>query len=281
MKIVITILLLFAYTHCNSQAFCKVEDNRGDTFDVKILNAYGLSFFHDTAIAFAPYHALISSKLNITDTGSMLSNYSSAINARIKVSDTSFMLSAYGTAIGLRIKYTDTASMLSGYTTAINLRLKSSDTTSLSNRINTKQSIITPGTTGQYLRGDLTLATFPSSNLNLFDKTGSLSTTVRAFTDTFSISTSTPTISLSGYLSTMACSNFKLISVTGFRTGASTSTSPTIAVTAVSSNSVSLIANQINTATTTILGISVLSGLPTILVPDPTNIKIVLSFLAW
>lgn len=78
-KILITILLSFFILVSHAQYFCKVQDNRGDTFDVKILNAYGLSFFHDTAIALFPYHAIINSKMNANDTvpnGSTMTKYS-------------------------------------------------------------------------------------------------------------------------------------------------------------------------------------------------------------
>jgi hypothetical protein len=79
----------------------------------------------------------------------------------------------------------------------------------------------------------------------------------------------------------MSCTNFRLLGATGYRIGATTSNSPNIAITAITNNSISLIANQTNTSTVTILGINVLSGLPTVLVTDPTNIKIVLSYVAW
>ncbi len=115
----------------------------------------------------------------------------------------------------------------------------------------------------------------------IYDKAGLRSDKGKLFTDTFSLTTATPTISLSAYLTAMGCSNFKLISATGFRAGATTSNAPNVAITGMTSNSVSLIFNQTNTAVVSILGINVLSGLPTILVPDPTNVKAVLSFYAW
>lgn len=118
-------------------------------------------------------------------------------------------------------------------------------------------------------------------NSTTYDKTGLVAPVAKIFTDTFSVSSATPTISLSTYLTAMSASSFKVISCSGFRSGATASNSPNVCVTAISSNSVTLALNQTNTATTTILGISVLSGLPIVAVPDPTAVKVVLSFYAW
>lgn len=115
----------------------------------------------------------------------------------------------------------------------------------------------------------------------LYSKSGLVSSTLMQFSDTFSISSATPTISLASYMAGQGWSNFKIKSVTGFRASASASNLPQVAVTAMTSNSITFIIGQTNTSTTTILGVSVLSGLPTVIVPDPTNVKIILSLDVW
>lgn len=127
----------------------------------------------------------------------------------------------------------------------------------------------------------LKLCSRDAKNSTIYDKTGLVAPGAKIFTDTFGVTSATPTISLSSYLTAMSASNFKVISCSGFRSGATASNSPNICVTAITSNSVTLALNQTNTATTTILGISVLSGLPVVAVPDPTAVKVVLSFYAW
>ncbi len=110
---------------------------------------------------------------------------------------------------------------------------------------------------------------------------GLLSNAGKLFSDTISVSSATPTISLSSYLTAMGVSNFKIVSATGYRAGASATNAPQVAISAQTSNSVSAIITQQNTATVTLIGINVLSGLPMILVPDPVNVKVVLSFMAY
>lgn len=111
----------------------------------------------------------------------------------------------------------------------------------------------------------------------LRNKAGLLSGTPIAFTDTFTISTATPTIDLSTYITAAGKTSMKLVSATAYRVGATVSTSPNLSVTSLSSTQVSLILSQTNVAVVSILGINVLSGLPMVLVPDPANVKIVLS----
>lgn len=115
----------------------------------------------------------------------------------------------------------------------------------------------------------------------IYDKTGLLSQTGKLFSDTFALTSSTPTISLTSILAAMGCTNFKLLGVTGYRSGAGSTNAPNVAVSAITSNSVSLVFNQQNTAVVSILGINVLSGTPLVLVPDPTNVKAILSYYAW
>lgn len=115
----------------------------------------------------------------------------------------------------------------------------------------------------------------------LYNKAGLVSAISKRFTDTFSISSSTPTINLAPYLSAMGCSNFSINAVTGFRAGANATTAPNVAVSAITSNSISLVFSQTNTATVSVVGVSVLAGLPAILTPDPGNVKAIISFDAW
>lgn len=139
------------------------------------------------------------------------------------------------------------------------------------------------GNSGKFLGTNGSLAAWNTigSLLSVYSKAGLLSSSAKVFTDTFSVSTATPTISFSSYLSTMGATAFKVLGVTGYRVAATTGNSPNVSVTDVTASGVSLILNQTNTATVTILGINVLSGLPTVLVPDPANVKVVLSFVAW
>jgi hypothetical protein len=68
-------------------------------------------------------------KLNISDTASMLSNYNSRINLKLNISDTASMLSPY---------FRDADTSLLNLTSRFALKLNSLDTASLSNRINAK-----------------------------------------------------------------------------------------------------------------------------------------------
>lgn len=141
-------------------------------------------------------------------------------------------------------------------------------------------SLTTTGSTGASTynssTGVLNIPQYTTS-INLRNRSGSLSTSPVFFVDTFSVSTSTPTIDLSSFISAAGKSSCKIVSAVAYRSGASTSNSPNVTITAMTSTAVSLILNQTNTATVTILGISVLSGLPTILTPDPTNVKVLIS----
>lgn len=108
-------------------------------------------------------------------------------------------------------------------------------------------------------------------------KSGTLTNTGIAFCDTFSVSSATPTVSMSSYISAQGGTSFKLAAATGYRASATATNSPNVSVTGLSSNSATFIITQQNTSTVTILGINVLSGLPMVLVPDPTNVKLIIS----
>lgn len=116
-----------------------------------------------------------------------------------------------------------------------------------------------------------------TSSVTLRNKAGLVSNSVVLFSDTFSVSNATPTIDLSSYISAAGKSNCRVVSVVAYRVGATTSNSPNVTVTGISNTGATLIFNQTNTATVTILSINVLSGLPTILTPDPTNVKVLLT----
>lgn len=119
------------------------------------------------------------------------------------------------------------------------------------------------------------------ASLPVYDKSAFLSNSGVLIVDTFTISGSTPTVSFSSVLSAAGKSNFKLLSCTGYRAGATAITSPQVSCTALTSNSATFSITQQSTATVTILGINVLSGLPLILVPDPVNVKLILSLIAY
>lgn len=120
-----------------------------------------------------------------------------------------------------------------------------------------------------------------ANTTKVYSKSALLSNGGVLITDTFTVASATPTVSFSSILSTTGKSNFKLMAATGFRAGATASTSPQVSVTALTSNSATFNITQQNTATVTILGINVLSGLPLILAPDPQNVKLVLSLIAY
>ena len=88
-------------------------------------------------------------KLNISDTASMLTPYAKTIvvNTKVNISDTAAMLSNYAktsavnSAVALKVNIADTAAMLTPY-------LRKIDTASLSNRINLKADINSPTFTG-------------------------------------------------------------------------------------------------------------------------------------
>lgn len=99
---------------------------------------------------------------SITGTLSNQTDLQSALNAKLSLSDTASMLSRYLltntasgiyatiTNLGLKLAIADTASMLTNY-------LRKGTAAGL------YQPIITTGTTSQYFRGDLSLATFPTA----------------------------------------------------------------------------------------------------------------------
>ena len=89
----------------------------------------------------------INTKLNISDTASMLLNYQTAINQRLKISDTAAMLDPYLTAA----------------VTSVGLSMPVAFTVSNSPITSTGTIAVTgAGTAAQYIRGDGQLATLPS-----------------------------------------------------------------------------------------------------------------------
>lgn len=178
-------------------------------------------------------------------------------------------------ANGSFIKYTDTLPSFVMTTAGANIAVASL-TTSIATKFTSPA-----GSVAQYLRGDGTLATFPSTAIKLYDKSGLITSALSQFSDTFSIASATPTISFAAYMSSQGWGSFKIKSATGYRVGATASNAPQVAITALTSNSATFIVNQTNTATVTILGISVLSGLPIVNIPDPQNAKIILSMDVW
>ena len=139
-------------------------------------------------------------------------------------------------------------------------------------------------TTGKWLNSNYTpsyasLSGKPSfDTVKVYSKSGLLSNQGVIVTDTFSVSSATPTITCNLPAST---TQMKILAVTGYRTGGTASNSPQVAVSGFTSTTVSLLITQQNTATVSILSTNVLSGLPFILVPDPTNVKVILSYIAY
>lgn len=115
-----------------------------------------------------------------------------------------------------------------------------------------------------------------SGKVKVYDKSGLISSNGMHMTDTFVIASATPTISFATLMSSIGATNFKIKSATGFRVSATANNSPQVATTAITSNSVSFVVSQNNTAVVSILGINVLSGAPLIVVPDPQNVKIII-----
>jgi hypothetical protein len=89
----------------------------------------------DTANMLIPYASinLVNTKLNISDTSSMLSSYSTRINGKLNITDTANMLFNYAknNLVATKLNISDTASMLSTYNTRINGKLNISDTGSM------------------------------------------------------------------------------------------------------------------------------------------------------
>lgn len=121
----------------------------------------------------------------------------------------------------------------------------------------------------------------PDSTDNLYDKTGLLTNKCVIFSDTISVTTATPTISFSTYLTTAGKTKFKIISVDAMRTGATATNQPSVGITAISTTGATFQLQQQNNAVVTILGINVLSGLPLINVTDFTGLKIVLTLVFY
>ena len=98
-----------------------------------------------SAVATSPHPSIPSAILTVTqqsgimagtgisplDTANMLSNYArtNLVNTKLNISDTASMLSSYSTRINGKLNIADTASMLSSYSTRINGKLNISDTT--------------------------------------------------------------------------------------------------------------------------------------------------------
>lgn len=161
-----------------------------------------------------------------------------------------------------------------------------------------KPTFATIATTGAYsdLSGTPTITTYSAGSgiaistgiisntsqdaftTKVWSKSGLLSSSGILVVDTFSVSTASPTISLNLPTGTTIA---KILSVTGYRSGATVSNSPQVCISAMTNTSVTLIISQQNTATLTLLSTTLLSGLPMVLVPDPTNIKIAISYITY
>lgn len=115
-------------------------------------------------------------------------------------------------------------------------------------------------------------------SVKIWSKSIQLSAAGILVVDTFSINSSTPTVTLNLPTGTTIA---KVMSAVGYRSGGTVSNSPQVSISAMTSTTVSLVVYQQNTAVTTILGISVLSGTPIILVPDPANIKVLISYICY
>lgn len=109
------------------------------------------------------------------------------------------------------------------------------------------------------------------------NKAGVMSTLGVLLIDTFSVPTATPTIQLGTYIRANGYTKAASYAVVGYLPGAIASTSPNVSITGFTDTTVSIILTQSNTATVTILGINVLSGLPMVLVASPTNYKLIIS----
>lgn len=114
--------------------------------------------------------------------------------------------------------------------------------------------------------------------VKFYSKSTLLSNKAVIVKDTFAISTANPVITLPLPTGTTIAS---VLAATGYRAGSTASNSPQVAIYDFTSTTVSLLVTQQNTTTVSILGINVLSGLPFILTPDPTNVKIVISYIAY
>jgi len=87
----------------------------------------------------------LATKLNTSDTASMLSNYNTRINSKLNISDTASMLAPY---------FRDADTSLLNLTSRFALKLNATDTASLSNRINAKgNGTVTSVATGYGLTG--------------------------------------------------------------------------------------------------------------------------------
>jgi hypothetical protein len=105
-----------------------------------------LPYFRDADTTSLNLTNRFATKLNISDTSSMLTNYRSALNTKLNITDTTLMLSKYlrkldtitlSNRINLKVNISDTASMLTPY-------FRDSDTTSLNltSRFSAKQNIL-------------------------------------------------------------------------------------------------------------------------------------------
>ena len=108
-------------------------------------------------------------------------------------------------------------------------------------------------------------------------KSGIMSMSGTILIDTFSISSSTPTLQLGTYVRQYGYTKAASYTATGMRISGTVSNSPQVSISGFTDTTVSLVISQQNTAVVSILGINVLSGLPLIAPSDPQNIKIVLS----
>lgn len=115
----------------------------------------------------------------------------------------------------------------------------------------------------------------PTNSSTVWSKSNQLSTAGVIVTDTFSVASATPTVTLNLPTGTTTA---KLLSVTGYRAGATAQNSPQVSITAFTNTSVSLALTQSNSTAVSLLGINVL-GLQA--VPDPANVKVLISYIAY
>lgn len=104
-----------------------------DTFKLKQSDSGTIAYKNGTIFlwngkSWAGITAVVTGKLNTSDTAAMLLSYRNGLNNRVNYADTPSILSNYRNGLNSRLKYTDTAGMLSNYQGLIAVKVKYADT---------------------------------------------------------------------------------------------------------------------------------------------------------
>jgi len=113
--------------------------SKTDTSSLNLVNRFSSKVnISDTSTMLTNYRTGLNNKVNVSDTASMLANYLMGINAKVNITDTTAMLIPY-------LRDADTTAMLANYLTGINAKVNITDTSDMLNPYLRKADAITSG----------------------------------------------------------------------------------------------------------------------------------------